>query len=176
MRVAVVGISGSGKTTLGLAVARRLGVPHLELDSIFHQPGWTPLPDEEFRARVAEVVRGESWVIDGNYGVVQPLVLERATDVVWLDYSRLLVMSRVLWRSARRGLFHRELWNGNRESIRHWLDADHPIRWAWSNLQRKRDEYSVRFSSPQYAHLRVYRFRSPREADAWLANVHCSPG
>jgi hypothetical protein len=24
----------------------------------------------------------------------------------------------------------RELWNGNRETFRDWLDPDHPIRWA----------------------------------------------
>jgi adenylate kinase family enzyme len=172
VRVAVLGVSGSGKTTLGRALASRLGVPHLELDSIFHQPGWTALPDDEFRAHVAEIVSGDRWVVDGNYDLVQPLIVERATDLVWLDYSRAVVMSRVIWRSARRGLFHRELWNGNRESIRNWVDAEHPIRWAWSNLQRKRDAYTVRFATPRYAHLQVHRFRSPREAKAWLADIH----
>jgi adenylate kinase family enzyme len=42
-RVSVVGSSGSGKTTLAAQIARCLGAPHLELDSVFHQPGWEPL-------------------------------------------------------------------------------------------------------------------------------------
>src|SRR5262249_28729574 len=122
MRVAVVGSSGSGKTTMGRAIAARLGLDFVELDSIFHQPGWTELPDDEFRARVRAVVDRDAWVIDGNYGVVRPLVLERATTVVWLDYSRPRVMQQVIRRSVARGLTRQELWNGNREDPRNWLD------------------------------------------------------
>jgi len=56
-RVSVVGNSGSGKTTLAAQLARRLAAPHLELDAVFHQRDWQPLPVEEFRARVAELPR-----------------------------------------------------------------------------------------------------------------------
>ena len=42
----MIGNSGSGKTTLGRALAELLGVPFVELDGIFHQPGWTELPTE----------------------------------------------------------------------------------------------------------------------------------
>ncbi len=44
MRVSVVGCSGSGKTTFGRALAETLGVAFVELDAVFHQPGWTELP------------------------------------------------------------------------------------------------------------------------------------
>jgi adenylate kinase family enzyme len=171
MRVSVVGSSGSGKTTCGNAIAVRLGVPFVELDSIFHQPGWTDLPDDEFRARVREKVAGDAWVVDGNYGVVRPIVLERATTVVWLDYSRPRVMQQVIRRSVARGITQRELWNGNRENPRDWVRADHPIRWSWSHHARKRVEYEARYREPQYAHLEVHRFRAPREARAWLDSL-----
>lgn len=171
MRVSVVGSSGSGKSTFARELARRLGVPHLELDSIYHQANWTPLPDDDFRAQVAAMAARDAWVIDGNYAVVRPLVLDRATDVAWLDYSRFVVMSRVIRRSLSRSFVRRELWNGNKESIRNWVDPGHPIRWAWSNFDRKRVEYEARFSSPECAHLRVARLRSPHDADAWLANA-----
>src|ERR1035438_543832 len=46
-RVSMVGISGSGKSTLGRELTRILGLPHLELDSVFHQAGWVSLSDEE---------------------------------------------------------------------------------------------------------------------------------
>jgi adenylate kinase family enzyme len=168
VRVSVVGSSGSGKTTFGKALAVRLDVPFVELDSIFHQPNWTELPDDEFRARVREAVAGDEWVIDGNYGVVRPIVLERATTVAWLDYSRPRVMQQVIRRSVGRGITRQELWNGNCEDPRTWLDADHPIRWAWTHHARKRVEYEERFGSADYAHLAVHRFRKPRETRAWL--------
>jgi len=171
MRVSVTGSSGAGKTTFGRAIAARLGVEFFELDSIFHQPGWTELPDDKFRARVRAAVAGDAWVVDGNYGVVRPIVLERATTVVWLDYSRPRVMQQVVRRSLSRAITRRELWNGNREDPRDWVKADHPIRWAWTHHARKRVEYETRFRDPQYARLDVLRFRTPREAHAWLREI-----
>ena len=171
MRVSVVGSSGSGKTTMGKAIASRLAIPYIELDAIFHQPRWTELPEEEFRARVRASTAGDAWVIDGNYSVVRPIVLERATTVVWLDYSRPRVMQQVIRRSLARGVTRRELWNGNREHPRDWVRADHPIRWSWSHHERKRREYEARFELPEYAHLDVRRFCVPDDARAWLDSL-----
>jgi adenylate kinase family enzyme len=71
-RVSVVGVSGSGKSTLGRELAGRLAVPFVELDAIFHQPEWTPLPEEQFRDRVTAITAGDGWVIDGNYTAILP--------------------------------------------------------------------------------------------------------
>ena len=123
-RVSVVGTSGAGKSTLGAALAARLGVDFLELDSVFHQPGWVPLPREEFRERVAVAVAGERWVIDGNYSMVRDLVWARADTVVWLDLPKRTVMRQVIWRSFRRAAARVELWNGNRERWRNFFALD----------------------------------------------------
>ena len=169
--MSVIGCSGAGKTTFGRALAARLGVPFIELDAIFHQPGWTELPDDEFRARVRDVVAADGWVVDGNYAVVRPIVLERATHVAWLDYSRPRVMQQVIRRSVSRAITRRELWNGNKENALEWLNPEHPIRWAWSTHGRRRHEYEARFRDPQYAHVDVSRFPTPGAARAWLDAV-----
>ena len=57
----------------------------MELDSIYHQPGWTPLSDDEFRARVAAATEPETWVVDGNYSVIRDITWSRADTVVWFD-------------------------------------------------------------------------------------------
>lgn len=87
-RVSVVGNSGSGKTTLAGLIADRLGVPHIELDGVFHQPGWTQKPREEFRAEVERLTASGGWVVDGNYtSKVADIVWERADAVIWVDPS-----------------------------------------------------------------------------------------
>src|ERR1700745_962235 len=97
-RVSVVGNSGSGKSTLARELAASLGVPHLELDSVFHQPGWEPLPRDKFQRFVTERTSEDGWVIDGNYSAVRPIVWARADTVVWLDLPRRIVIRQVAWR------------------------------------------------------------------------------
>jgi adenylate kinase family enzyme len=165
LRFSVIGTSGSGKTTLGRALAARLKIPFVELDSIIHQADWVALPEAEFRARVAAVVEGERWVIDGNYHVVRDLVWDRATTIVWLDLPRPQIMARVIWRSVSRAATGAELWSGNRERWRALLDRDHPIRWAWRTFRERRQRYE------SLRDARWVRLRSRREMQRWLDEV-----
>jgi adenylate kinase family enzyme len=81
-RISVVGISGSGKSRLARELAEILAVPHIELDAIFHQADWVPLPDEQFSARVEAAAAGDGWVIDGNYHSRVGAVVWRRADTV----------------------------------------------------------------------------------------------
>lgn len=170
-RVSVVGVSGAGKTTLGRRLGERLDVPSVELDSIFHQPGWQELPTDEFRRRVAEVVAGDGWVVDGNYSAVRDLVWERADTVVWLDLPRPLVMRRVIRRTLRRTVTREELWNGNREPLLAPLRLDPEksmIRWSWVNHGKYVERYAAAGADPANGHLRFVRLRTPAEVEALL--------
>jgi adenylate kinase family enzyme len=162
-RIAVHGASGSGKSTLARALAARLGLERTELDSLFHQPGWTELPTAEFRARVARVVAGEGWVVEGNYRQVRDLVWARAELVVVLDLPRWTVMRQLLGRTVHRGVARSELWNGNRESLRNLFttDADrNVVLWSWRTLDRYHAEVpeEARTGAP-HARLVVLRSR-----------------
>ena len=181
VRIAVFGVSGSGKSTLARRLAAALGVPHVELDAINWQAGWHDLNTHdlpEFRRRVARAVAGEGWVSDGNYGRVRDLVLARATHVIWLDYPRSLVMRRVLWRSLRRAATRREVWpgTGNREAFRQWLDADHPVRWAWRSYPEQRRTYAALLANPALAHLERHRLRHPGEVEPLLRRLLAQAG
>jgi adenylate kinase family enzyme len=168
----VVGNSGSGKTTLAAELGRRLAAPHLELDSVFHQPGWEPLPVAEFRARVAEFVAGDRWVVDGNYSSVQDLVWQRADTVVWLDPPRHRVMRQIIGRTLRRALTRAELWNGNREEWSSIFRADPSksiIVWAWKGHRVVRERYCSAQADPANAHLTFIRLRSANDVAALVA-------
>src|SRR5919201_2528019 len=166
-KIAVVGTSGSGKTTVARELARRLGVPHVELDALYHGPGWTETPVEEFRRRVVAATDADGWVVDGNYNSkLGDFVLERADTVVWLDVPLRVALSRVTRRTIRRIRAREELWSGNRESWRGgFFGWESMFVWTIrSNLRRRRTRAG---QLAQHPHLRVVRLRSARGVAAW---------
>jgi adenylate kinase family enzyme len=172
-RISVVGTSGAGKTTFARDLAARLGVSHVELDAIFHQPDWTPLDDDEFARRVAAATEGDAWVTDGNYRRVtmDGPVWARADTVVWIDPPDRVIMSQVVTRTLARTIGRRELWNGNRESFRNVFRRDPHrsiIAWAWSTRNSNRVRYRQAMIDPAHAHLRFVRLGSRRQARAFL--------
>lgn len=170
-RISVVGNSGAGKSTLAGTLAARLGAVHVELDAIFHQAGWRPLETGEFRRRVAEVVTGERWVVDGNYSKVRDLVWDRADTVVWLDLPRGTVMRQLVARTAARGLLRRTLWNGNRERLSNFfrLDPEESVlAWAWTRHAVYRSTYEAASADPAWAHLRFVRLCNRRDVEAFV--------
>jgi adenylate kinase family enzyme len=178
-RVSVVGTSGAGKSTLARALAGALDAEFLELDSVFHQPGWVPLPREEFRRRVAAAVAGERWVIDGNYtSQVKDLVWARADTVVWLDLPRRTVMRRVIWRSLWRAAKRTELWNGNRERWRNFFSVDKEesvIAWAWQTHAATRAKLEAARADQGNSHLEFVRLTSPAAVRRFLRSAAPSP-
>lgn len=175
-RVSVIGCSGSGKSTTARAIADRLGLRYLELDSIYHQRDWTPKPDSEFTAAVAEFTRAKHWVIDGNYTShgVADLVWPAADTVVWLDPPRRTVMWRVIRRTLRRVITREELWNGNREpwsNLWSLKPERNIIMWSWTRFHHYRMRYRQAQSDGTWDDLEVHRLRTPADVEAFLAGL-----
>lgn len=167
-KIAVQGTSGSGKTTVARELARRHGVPHVELDALHHGPNWLETPAEEFRRRVAAATAGDGWVVDGNYdGKLGDLVLGRADTVVWLDLPLRVALSRVTRRTIRRIRTGEELWSGNRESWRGgFLGWESMFVWTIRSHLRNRRARAERFA--RHPNLRVVRLRSREEVESYF--------
>jgi adenylate kinase family enzyme len=167
-KIVVVGTSGSGKTTVARELVRRLGVPHVELDALFHGPGWTETPPEEFRRRVAAATAGDGWVVDGNYeSKLGDLVLGRADTVVWLDVPLRVALTRVTRRTIGRIRPGEELWSGNRESWRGgFFGWESMFVWTIRSHFRRRRQVPAQLA--RHPHLRVARLRSAREVESYL--------
>ena len=166
-RVLVAGASGAGKTTVAGRVAAVLGVPHVELDSLYHGPGWVPRP--EFEADVYAFTAGPAWVTEWQYAKVRTLLAARAELLVWLDLPRRTVMRQVIIRTAVRRWRRVELWNGNLEPPYRTVltDPEHIVRWAWTSYPRHR-QHVLRLHAEQ-SRLPIVRLRGRAELARWLA-------
>lgn len=171
-RISIVGVPGSGKTTIGRQLAASLDVPFVELDAIFHQPGWEALPRDLFRERVSEALDAGGWVVDGNYSAVKDLVWQRADTVVWLDLPRRTVMRRVILRTLRRSITRQSLWNGNREPLTNFYRLDpekNIIRWTWVKHPEYAERYGAAMHDAEHGHLRFVRLGTQDDIDTFLA-------
>jgi len=171
-RLLVTGNAGSGKTTLAAGLASDLGVPHVELDGLYHGLGWTPADPDTFRTRVRLATAEPAWLIDGNYtSIVGQILRDRAGLVIALDLPRWRVMARITRRTLGRMITRAELWNGNQEEWRNLLTLDpetNIVLWAWTQhskyhqravyeeqLGRRHGPPTIRLTSP----TQVQRFR-----------------
>ncbi|HEX4190448.1 MAG TPA: AAA family ATPase [Marmoricola sp.] len=173
LRVLVSGSSGAGKSTLARLVAADLGLPYVELDGLYHGPGWTPRI--EFLDDVSTLANGERWITEWQYTDARPILLPRCDLLVQLDTPRLTALRRVTRRTLSRRFRRTELWNGNREGpLWHIVhDREHIIRWSWSTHHRAAERIAqVLIERPE---LPVVRLR-PREVAAWLDRLRPGPG
>lgn len=172
-RVVVAGTSGSGKTTLAARIAEALAAPHVEIDALFHGPGWTPRAT--FLEDVHRFTAGPTWVTEWQYGDARAHLAARADLMVWLDLPRATVMRQVVRRTVQRRLRHERLWNGNVEPpLRTFFtDPEHIVRWAWSTHRQSALRVSALLDArPERP---VVRLRSHEEARQWLHGpLQCS--
>ncbi|MCZ6661327.1 MAG: adenylate kinase [Actinobacteria bacterium] len=173
-RVSVIGCTGSGKTTVARLIADLLQVPHLELDSVYHQPDWTPLADDLFRDRVRDFTLQTRWVVDGNYTSqgVADVVWPRADTIVWLDLPRSTVMDRVIRRTIRRAASREVLWNGNREPWSNFFDPrseKNIVAWTWTRHGPVRRKYEAKSTDGTWEHASVHRLQSDSDVNDLIA-------
>lgn len=163
-RVAIVGPGGAGKSTFARALGARTGLPVIHLDEHFWHPGWQPTPQDEWRAVQADLLRGPSWIADGNYGGTLDVRFRRADTVIVFALPRLRCIAGALRRWAtNRGRAVQS--DGCPE--RFTLEF---LRWIWRYPDHSRAK--VDRALAEHAHgVRVVELRNRRAARRFLLDV-----
>ena len=144
-RVVILGRGGAGKSTFARKLGEATGLPVIELDKYFWQPGLVPTPRERWAEILRELASGDRWILDGDLGRYDDLHarLQRADTVVILDFSVWLCVKRAVRRS--------------RETFEFW--------W-WLLSWRRRDLPKIqRAIAAQAAHADIRIFSRPEELE-----------
>lgn len=94
----IIGCCGAGKSTLARRIHEITQLPLIHLDQHYWKPNWIESEKEEWKSKVAELVQGDTWIIDGNYGGTMDIRMQKADTIVFLDRGKWLCLYRVLKR------------------------------------------------------------------------------
>ena len=169
-KVLVIGSGGAGKSTLAKRLGQMLDIEVKHLDKFYWRSGWTEPPKEEWSQMVTELVRDDSWIMDGNYGGTLEFRLQHCDTIIFLDMPRLVC----LWRIVKRRLLNRNRARPDMaEGCYEKLDPEF-IEWVWNYSRRTRPKV-IKLLQEHAQSKQVVWLRSNAEVGRFLASLPINP-
>lgn len=137
VKIAVIGSPGSGKSWLATRLGVKLNIPIHHLDMLHWKKGWVAIDKDIFIAKQKEIMSGERWIIDGNYGDTIDIRLEWADTVIFLDIHRVWCIRNAIRRLVRS---HRTERTDMTEGCEEKLNGEYIrfLRFIWDYPSRSR--------------------------------------
>lgn len=159
-RVLVIGSSGAGKSTLARRLGGKTGLPVIHLDKIYWKPNWTEPPADEWRATLENVLRGDRWIMDGNFGSTLDLRLRFCDTVIFLDLPPITCICRVLKRVV---FFYKRTRPDMAAGCPERFDWDF-LKWIWNFENRSKREMEKLLEQYENEKM-IIRLRSKKEIE-----------
>lgn len=107
-RVVILGRGASGKSTLARQLGSMTGLPVIELDQVFWQPGLTATARDQWVVVQQRFAAKDGWIMDGDLGPydVVEVRLRAADTIIFLDFS----LVRCAWRAVLRSRERADFW------------------------------------------------------------------
>ena len=159
-KILVLGCSGSGKSVFAGKLREKTGLPLIHLDNIWWRRDRTHISREEFDLRLAALLRGDRWILDGDYSRTYEPRIRACDTVIFLDYGEAVAMEGITGRVGQQ-----------RPDIP-WTEGtlDPELVDLVRNYQTKNRPRLLALLE-QYPEKQKLVFRSREEADAWLAGL-----
>jgi hypothetical protein len=93
----------------------------------------------------------------------------RATHVIWLNFGRTTVFSRLLWRTISQGVTGKPLSHGNRESLRMaFFSTKSVLLFSLKTFASNRAKFSVLRKESKFPHLHWIELTKPSQAETLI--------
>lgn len=164
-KIMILGFSGCGKSTLARNLGDILGIAPTHMDSLFWLPGWQEETDENFRKKLADVLKRDSWIIEGSYRrIFWQERLRDADTVIFLDFNRFLCLYHVI---KRRIIYNGKTRPDMGKDCCERLDLEF-VRWVLfdGRKHRKND-----LAALQGVKGKVYIFKHQHELKKFLSDI-----
>jgi adenylate kinase family enzyme len=168
-KVLVIGSGGAGKSIFAARLGELLNIKVLHLDKFYWRPGWIEMPKAEWLRTLEELMKRDSWIMDGNYSGTLDIRLEACDTVIFLDMARPLC----LWRVLARGIMY---WKGGRPDMAegcHERFSLEFIRWVWNYSGRTRPKV-VEMLKSNSERKKIVWLRTRSEVERFLARARAA--
>lgn len=119
MKIHIIGCSGSGKTYLAKALSEKYNIPHFDLDDIQwdnNADGYgVKMPIEKRTELLNNILKNDSWIIEGVYYAWVGKCFEDADKIYVLDMPKRVYTYRIIKRTIKRKL---GLEKGKKETLK----------------------------------------------------------
>ena len=159
-RICIIGGSGTGKTTLANNLGKQLNLPIYHIDGIHHLPNWEIRDKDERDKIILQKTNEERWIIDGTYHSTLKKRLEKADNVIYLDYSTIAQIKGVLGRFIKNGGKEKEEIPGCNERI-NWEFFWKVLKW------RKNKRATIIENIKEFDSDKIHIFKSRRQLNKW---------
>lgn len=165
-KILVIGSGGSGKSTFSARLGRLLNIEVIHLDVLYWKPGWVETPKPEWREKVIELLKRETWIIDGNYSGTFDIRFAACDTVIFLDVAR----SVCLWRVLKRLLLYRI--RGRPDMAAGCRERFDPkfIMWVWRYRTKTRPRV-LQLLRDNSESKQIVHLRTQSEIEGFLARI-----
>ncbi len=159
-RILILGCSGSGKSTFARALAAKTELPLVHLDNVWWRADGTHISRDEFDLALSELLRGEKWIMDGDYSRTYEVRIRAADTAIFLDYPESVCMDGIIARV------------GQKRPDMPWTESTlDPELVALVQSYRRDDRPQVLSLLQKYPEKQALIFTSRQETDRWLSEL-----
>ena len=164
-KILIIGSGGAGKSTMARRLHEAIGIETIHLDKVFWQPNWVETPKDEWEKTIENLLKKDSWIMDGNFGGTMETRFAACDTVIFLDMPRTVC----LWQAYKRFLFY----NGDSrpdmaEECGEKFDLEF-YKWIWDFPKRTKPKIEALIKQFQDT-KEIIRLASKKEIEDFFTN------
>ena len=168
-RILLIGSGGAGKSTFARRLHEVTGLELIHLDKVFWQPNWTEMPKDEWKKQVENLVKGDEWIMDGNFGGTMEMRVKACDTVIFLDMPRTLCVYRALKRVA---LYRKTTRPDMAEGCEEKFDLKF-LGWIW-NFSKTTKPKIEKLIEKYQNEKKIIRLKSKKEVENFFMNLEAN--
>lgn len=159
-RIMIIGCPGSGKSTFSKKLHAKTSIPLYHLDNLYWNADQTTVPKAVFLRRLTEILKEDSFILDGNYASTMELRMASCDTVFFLDYPLDICLDGIKERK------------GKRRSDMPWIESEEDLEFIeFIKNFSKESRPKILSLLLEYPDKEIFVFKTRAEGDAFLEQL-----